>query len=158
MDSSFSPKDEICFLLVCLHISNAVYHTACAAHCKLQQYKKEQHIQSVSKILGQTSGINSLNQNKLKYVISANPKKKSSFNHADHSYKLTCQRIPCATLFFPGSPIQPKYIIYNMIRCVFPVVMLLFMPLYCRCLTDICDEFRRPCCCLYRHIAVVIAM
>jgi hypothetical protein len=60
-------------------------------------------------------------------------KKTSSFNHADHSYKLTCQRIQCATLFCPGSPIQPKYIIHNMIRCVFPVAMLLFMPLYCRC-------------------------
>jgi hypothetical protein len=63
-------------------------------------------------------------------------KKTSSLNHADHSYKLTCQRIPCATLFFPGSPIQPKYIIYNMIRCVFPATMLLFMPLFCRCHSD----------------------
>ena len=26
MDSSFSPKDEICFLCVCHHISNAVCH------------------------------------------------------------------------------------------------------------------------------------
>jgi hypothetical protein len=85
-------------------------------------------------------------------------KKTSSFNHADHSYKLTCQRIPCATLFCPGFPIQPKYVIYNMIRCVFPAAMLLFMPLYCRCHSYICDEFRRPCCCLCRHIAVVIAM
>jgi hypothetical protein len=80
-------------------------------------------------------------------------KKTSSFNHADHSYKLTCQRIPCATLFCPYTTE-----IYNMIRCVFPAAMLLFMPLYCRCPRDICDEFRRPCCCLCRHIAVVIEM
>ena len=28
MDSSVSPKDEICFLRVCHHISNAVYFSA----------------------------------------------------------------------------------------------------------------------------------
>jgi hypothetical protein len=31
MDSSVSPKDEIWFLLVCHHISNAVYYCGCRA-------------------------------------------------------------------------------------------------------------------------------
>ena len=32
MDSSFSPEDEICFLRMCHHISNAVYYECVSIH------------------------------------------------------------------------------------------------------------------------------
>jgi hypothetical protein len=46
MDSSFSPKDEIWFLRVCHHISNAAYLPTCSAEgsCRAMMVGKQVHV------------------------------------------------------------------------------------------------------------------